>query len=209
MSINIVMKNTKYNKGFTLVEILVTMAIFSLILGAVGLFARDIFYYDNLFSSGLTSYEEAKKILQPVASEIRGASPSSLGSYSIEQASDTSFTFFTDTDNDGLKERIRYFLSDDILRRGVIAPSGSPSQYIQEDEIITDMINDLTNGVTPVFTYYDSSYNGSSEPLSQPVSVSDIRLVKITLIIDADPNRPPAPMEVTTEVSIRNLKDNL
>jgi prepilin-type N-terminal cleavage/methylation domain-containing protein len=202
-------KNIQKNNGFTLVEILVTMAIFSLILGAVGLFARDIFYYDNLFSGGLTSYDDAKKILQPVASEIRSASQSSLGAYSIELANNTNFIFFTDIDNDGKKERIRYFLVDDILKRGVIVPSGSPLEYLSGDEVITDVVSNLTNGVTPIFTYYDTNYNGSTPPLADPVSVLDIRLVKITLIIDVDPNRPPAPMTVTTEVSIRNLKDNL
>lgn len=202
-------KISKYNKGFTLVEILVTMAIFSLILSAIGLFARDIFYYDNIFSGGLTSYDDAKKILQPVASEIRSASQSSLGSYSIEQANNTSFVFFTDNNNDGLKERIRYFSSNGILKKGVITPSGSPLQYLSGSEIIKDIVPNLRNGATPIFTYYDTNYNGSTSPLSTPVPVLNIRLVKITLIIDTDPNRPPAPMTVTTEVSIRNLKDNL
>lgn len=198
----------KNNKGFTLVEILVTMAIFSVILGAIGLFARDTFYFNNIFSGGLTSYDDAKKILQPVASEIRSASQSSLGAYSIEQATNTSFTFFTDTNNDGLKERIRYFSSGNILKRGVIVPSGSPLQY-SGAEVITDIVPNLRNGSTPIFTYYDTNYNGSTSPLSEPVSVSSIRLVKINLIIDVDPNRPPSPIIVTTEVSIRNLKDNL
>jgi prepilin-type N-terminal cleavage/methylation domain-containing protein len=202
-----VIKNSM--SGFTLVEILVTMAIFSIILGAIGLFARDTFYYDNIFSSGLISYDEAKKILQPVASEIRSASQSSLGAYSIESADEGSFVFFTDTNSDGLKERIRYFLSGTTLKRGVISPTGSPLQYLSTNEITTDVVTNLTNGATPIFTYYDTDYNGNTNPLVQPVSVPSIRLVKITLIIDVDPNRPPLPMTVSTQVSIRNLKDNL
>lgn len=195
--------------GFTLVEILVTMAIFSIILGAIGLFARDTFYYNNIFSNSLISYDEAKKILQPVASEIRSASQSSLGAYSVESAGDNSFVFFTDTNSDGLKERIRYFLSGTTLKRGVIYPTGSPLQYVSASEIITDVITNLTNGSTPIFTYYDTDYNGNTSPLSQPVSIPSVRLVKITLTIDVDPNRPPLPMVVTTQVNIRNLKDNL
>ncbi|HLP86462.1 MAG TPA: prepilin-type N-terminal cleavage/methylation domain-containing protein [Candidatus Paceibacterota bacterium] len=203
-----VLKNTQKN-GFTLVEIIVTMSIFSLVIAAIGLFARDTVYYNNLFSGGLTSYDDARKILQPVTSEIRGASPSSLGSYSIESANSTSFVFYTDTNGDGLKERIRYFLDNGILKRGIIIPSTSPINYLPSSEVVTDVISNLKNNGVPVFTYYDSSYNGNSLPLTEPVSIEDIRLVKITLIIDSDPNRPPLPITVTTQVSIRNLKDNL
>ena len=180
-----------------------------MIMGVIGKFARDIFYYNSVFEGGLTSYDEARKILQPIASQIRSASPSSLGGYSIEQATSTEFIFFTDIDNNGSKERIRYFLSGDTLKSGIIIPTGSPLQYVVANEKITDIVHGITNGSTSIFDYYNSNYNGSTAPLTQPVSIMDIRLVKITLVIDADPNRPPASITVTTQVNIRNLKDNL
>ena len=173
------------------------------------LFSRNLFYYDSVFSGGLTSYDEARKVLQPIASEIRSASPSSLGAYPIEEANNTEFIFFTDTDNNGTKERIRYFLSGTTLERGVIVASGSPLQYLSANEVVTEIVHNVNNGATPIFSYYDSSYNGSSAALTQPLSIFAVRLVKITLVIDADPNRPPAPVTASTQVSIRNLKDNL
>jgi prepilin-type N-terminal cleavage/methylation domain-containing protein len=209
MLTNIFNKNIKKDKGFTIIELLVTMAIFTLILGAITLFARDIFYYNNIFSGGLTSYDQARKILQPISSEIRSASSSSLGSYPIEKTGDIEFIFFSDVNNDGLKERIRYFLSDTDLKRGVIIPSGTPLQYLTSNEKISIIIQGIRNGATPIFTYFDTNYNGSTAPLSQPVMIIKVRLVKITLVIDADPNRPPSAVTVTTQVSMRNLKDNL
>jgi len=195
--------------GFTLPEIIVTTAIFTVILGAVSLFARDIFYYNTVFSSGLASYDDARKILRPIASEIRSAAQSSSGSYNIESANSTSFVFFSDINADGKKERIRYFLSSTTLRRGVIIPTGSPYQYLSANETFTNVVSNVRNGTTSIFTYYDSNYDGTTGALSLPVSIASIRLVKITLIIDADPSKPPVPMTVTTQVSIRNLKDNL
>jgi len=132
-----------------------------------------------------------------------------LGSYPIETAGITAFTFFSDINSDGLKERIRYFLSGTTLMKGVIVPLGSPLQYLSNTEVLTEIVHNVRNGSTPIFTYYDSSYNGSTSPLSQPVSILSVRLVMITLILEGDPNRQPAPITVTTEVSIRNLKDNL
>lgn len=201
--------NNSKNKGFTLLELLITMAIFTLVLSAIGYFLRDIFFYKDVFTGGLTSYDESRKVLQPIASEIRSASSSSLGSYPLEKTGDTEFVFFTDIDDNGLKEKVRYFLSGNILMRGVTAPSGSPLQYLTNNEITSEIIKGVRNGSTPIFTYYNDNYNGTTEPLTQPVSLVSVRLLKITLLIDSDPNSPPSPVVVTTEVNIRNLKDNL
>ncbi|MFA6515312.1 MAG: prepilin-type N-terminal cleavage/methylation domain-containing protein [Candidatus Paceibacterota bacterium] len=209
MIINLFNNKIKKDKGFTLLELLITIAIFSIVMVMFSSFTRDIFKYEDIFSGGLTSYDEARKILQPIASEIRSASPSSLGAYPIETAGETNFAFFADIDNDGLKERIRYFISGNNLMRGVIIPSGNPIQYLSNNEVSLEIIKGVNNGLTPIFTYYDNSYNGDTPPLTQPVSVSGIRLVAITLLIDNDPNNPPLPVSVTTQVSIRNLKDNL
>jgi prepilin-type N-terminal cleavage/methylation domain-containing protein len=196
-------------RGFTLAEIVVVTAIFTIILGAVGLLARDIFYYNGVFSSGLASYDDARKILRPIASEIRSAAQSSSGSYNIESANSTTFVFFSDVNADGLKERVRYFLSGTTLKRGIIIPTGSPYQYLSANETIIDVVSNVRNGSTAIFTYYDSNYDGTTAALTLPISIASVRLVKITLIIDADPNKPPLPITVMTQVSIRNLKDNL
>jgi len=70
-------------------------------------------------------------------------------------------------------------------------------------------VHGVVNGSTPVFTYYNSSYNGNTPPLTLPVSILDVRLIKISIITDDDPSKPPSPINVTTQVSFRNLKDNL
>ncbi len=198
------------NRGFTLIETLISISIFVIIMVGVSTFARNIYYYNNVFSNGLTSYDDARKVLQPIASEIRSASPSSLGSYPIEKTGDTEFIFYTDIDNNGSKERIRYFLLGNILKRGVTVPSGSPLQYLSANETITDIIKGIRNIPTnPVFIYFDTNYNGTSQPLLQPISIMNVRLVKINLSIDEDPSRPPSAISVSTQVSIRNLKDNL
>lgn len=200
----------KNNTGFTLMELMVTITIFLITLGVVSKFIGDVFHYEDVFTGGLTAYDEARKVLQPVASEIRSASASSLGAYPIQETNENSFIFFADTDGDGLKERIRYYLEGNILMRGVISPSGDPLQYLSNTENNSEIIHGIANdGDTPIFTYYDTDYNGITGALSFPVPILNVRLVKITLIIDEDINKPPQAVTVTTQVTIRNLKDNL
>ena len=88
-------KILKDKKGFSLIEMMVSVAILSIVVILIGTFAKDIFFLKGVFSNGLTAYNDARKVLQPIASEIRSASPSALGGYNIETAGDTTFTFVT------------------------------------------------------------------------------------------------------------------
>lgn len=195
--------------GYTLIELLVGVSIMTLIMIGVGLFQRDVFSLNTLLSNSLIAHQEGRKALKIMSAEIRSLSPSSTGTYAIAEAGSASFTFYGDIDNDGVKERVRYFLSGTVLKRGIVEPSGSPLTYNPANEISIELIHDITNGATPVFTYYDTNYDGTGGALVEPINVLSVRLVKITAITDKDPNRAPAPFTMTTQISLRNLKDNL
>ncbi|MDO8575192.1 MAG: prepilin-type N-terminal cleavage/methylation domain-containing protein [bacterium] len=197
------------HKGFSIIEIIIAIAIFSLISAGVFTLGSDIFKLNNTVQDGFNSQEEAKKIIRPMSNEIRTASQSNLGAYPILQTATSSFSFFSDIDSDGLKEQVRYFLSSSTLKKGVVKPTGNPLSY-SGSEVITEMIHGVRNSSsTPIFEYYDSTYTGTSTPLSEPVSSVFVRLVKITVVYDINPNRTPIQQTITTQVSLRNLKDNL
>jgi len=198
----------KFKRAFSLIEIVVSVFIVSLILVAVGSFQRDVFYLNDVIQIGLTTQNDARKIIRPMVDEVRSASESSLGAYPLATTASSTFIFYSDIDNDSLKERVRYFLDNGDFKKGVLKPSGNPLTYNTSDEKITEVVNDIIN--TEIFTYFNSSYDGtaSSTALVQPVSPLDVRLIKIQLVVDKDPSRAPAQISVGTQVSIRNLKDN-
>lgn len=195
--------------GAALAELLISIFVLSLIIVAVAGFQSDVFSLNRILQSGLQNQSEAKKIIRPFANEVRSAMPSNLGAYPIATANSTEFSFYTDTDGDGLRELIRYFLEDGEFKKGTISPTGNPLQYDLDDEQIIKVIRDVTN--SEIFTYYDSNYDGTDAVTSliSPVAPANVRLVKIVLTIDSDPLQPPAPITIQTQVSIRNLKDNL
>lgn len=196
-------------KGFTMIEIMVAVGILTLIIGLAGAFGGDVFSLNRLLQTGLQNQEEAKKVVRPFANEVRSATQSNLGAYAIAETSNTSFSFYSDIDGDGLRERIRYFLDGTEFKKGIIKPTGQPLVYDPLNEKIIKVIHDVLPST--IFYYYDSLYDGTSEspPLIQPVAPYAVRLIKIILTIDSDPNNPPPPVEITTQVSMRNLKDNL
>jgi prepilin-type N-terminal cleavage/methylation domain-containing protein len=200
---------THFSRGMTLVEVLIALAIFVAVMGAVGLFEVNIFSYQSSISSSFTTVQDAEIILKTMTREIRMTSPSSDGSYAIQTAATNTIMFFADTDGNGIKERIRYYLVGNKLYRASLVPTGSPFTYTGT-ESITTLLNNVRNATsTAVFEYFDGSYDGNEPSLSQPVNVSSVRLVKINITLDTDPNRSPAPRTYTTQVTLRNLKNNL
>jgi len=96
------------------------------------------------------------------------------------------------------------------FRKTVPSAVGSyPIESPTNTSVIFYSDNVVSSSTLPVFQYYSTTYNGTNAPLPIPVDIPSIRLIKITVIIDSDPNRSPTQMVVTSSVSLRNLKDNL
>jgi prepilin-type N-terminal cleavage/methylation domain-containing protein len=203
------MINSSNKSGLTLIEVLIVLFIMALIGGAVGLFQKDVFSFNRIISSNIVFQQEIRQVFKSMSSQIRSMSFSSIGAYPIAEATSTSFTFYDDIDNDGLKERLRYFLNEETIQKGVLKPDGNPLAYNPENEIITDLIHYVVNESTPIFEYYDQNYDGTTQPLIMPDDLLSVRLVKITVMVDKDISKGPEALLMTTQVSIRNLKDNL
>ncbi len=202
-------KIKKYN-GFSLAEVIISVAVGGAILIAVFNFSNSIFLFNSTSQENLSAQSDGRRVLKTIAKELRSTSPSSLGSYPISQAATSSITFFSNIDNDSHKEQVRYFLQNGSLKKGVINPSGNPLVYNSANESVVTLINNVRNSTSsPIFQYFDSNYAGTSTPLSSPVPVTSVRFIKVSVEIDKYPNRSLGPIVVTTQVFLRNLKDNL
>lgn len=204
------MNRRKYIKksGFTLVEMLITIFIITMIGIAVVTFQIDVFSLNRISSDNLNAQIDARKALKTMAAELRSMSPSDNGSYAIALLATSSITFYVDIDSDNKKEQIRYFTSGSYLKKGVIEPVNAV--YNPANENITNLVSDLANSSSsPIFYYYDKNYDGTSSSLTYPINIPSVRLVKIDIFIDKDTNKLPQALNVTTQVSLRNLKDNL
>ncbi len=196
-------------RGFTLTEVVVVVTVIGILVGALGAFESNIFKQNTLIQNGLLADQDARQTMRAFIALLRAAAPADTGAYAIAEASSQSFTFFSDVDKDGTHEQVRYFLSGNTLQRGLLKPTGSPLAYNPAAEATSTVVNGLTDSAQIIFTYYDKNYAGTTTPLTLPVNIPSIRLVKLSLKIDADPNQPPGPTTYVTQVMIRSLKDNL
>lgn len=199
-----------HSAGFSLAEMVITVAIVGVIAVVISKFQSDVFSFNRVFYNSFSAADQAQKLLRPMTAEVRSASQSSNGAYPIEAFAANDFTFFSDINNDGLKDWVRYYISGTTAYKETIVPSGNPLTYNTANKKTTTFmtgVQNISNGIA-TFKYYSSAYTGGAtgEVVPGTGNIQDIRLVKITFRIDADPNKPPAASDVTTQVSIRNLK---
>jgi prepilin-type N-terminal cleavage/methylation domain-containing protein len=197
-------------RGFTLVELLVSIGILSLLIVTATTFQKDIFSLNFSLQSSLNAQLDARHVVKIIVTELRKTSPSELGAYPIALASSTGITFYSDVDNNGQTDQVRYFLSGKTIKKGVTAPSGNPLSYNMANEKLSTIINDyVASSTLPLFQYHTATYAGTGAPLSVPIDIPSVRLVTVNVIIDRDPGKSPVPLIVMSSVSLRNLKDNL
>ncbi len=201
--------NSHSISGFTVIEMLLSIAIATLVGGGVYLMQKNIFSQNRTVLDMLGSQYDGRQAMKMISTEVREIAPSNLGAYGVVQVGTSSFTFYSNIDDDVARERVRYFLDGTMLKKGVIDATGTPLSYPLGQEVVRSIVDDIANGTTSIFSYYDDQYDGILPSLVDPINIPDVRLVKVTLIIDRDINSPPGSLVVTTQVSMRNLKDNL
>ena len=198
------------NKGFTLVETIVTIFVFSLLMMGTTLLLRDVFLTSRTETLSANNVDQARKTANTFINEIRNSTGGANGAYTINTANDNNITFFsTAILNNGMASKIRYYISNGVLYKGVTNPSGSPLAY-NGTETVTTITKDLSLGGNPLFTYYDGDYDGTTSPLAQPVNVTQVKFVKINLtVLKQVIQNSSATFTVSAGASFRNLKTNL
>lgn len=198
-------------RGFTLIELLVAMSIFTLIIGAVFWIFITSLRDSGIIWEQLKTQNDGRRVLQEVVDDARRAEESSIGSYAIVVADDNELIFYANIDNDSYRERVHFWLATSTLKKGVIKPSGNPLSYPTETEQVVELAHDVANIAEsmPVFIYYGVATGTEALPeLEQPVTVSDVRVIRVQLELEKDPTESPVPLHVESLVHMRSLKDN-
>jgi len=197
-------KKTGNNYGITLIELLTAISVFVLASFIVSVFIIQSFKVQNFSLEQSSAITEARRGVETMVKELREALPGDTGAYPIELANPQELIFYADYDRDNSIEKIHYWLDGSDFKKGVIEASGSPLQYSGEEqiEIISRYVR---NDEEPIFTYRDGNYN----QLSTPADPDNVKLIHVYLRINIKPNKAPSDFELESDVSLRNLKENL
>ena len=176
-------------RGFTIVELLVTMAIAGLVLAAIY----------AVFTSSNRSYHTQDRVVDTqqglrvgvdfMVRDIRlaGLDPEETDLFEIEQATATLIQFTADLNMNGVidednRERVAYQFSGNVLQRcnldtgyqdnpGTPPPDRMPLTW----DTLIENVNNLT------FQYLDSAGNDLGEPGTNEADLANVRTVVITM----------------------------
>jgi hypothetical protein len=195
------------SRGITTLELVIGLAIGSAILIALLRFLVIGFPVSRTAYFQARANETARVHLERISREIREARWAATGAYPLVEMSPQRIIFFTDFNDDGVVERVRYELIGTNLERGVIDPQGEPLAYAEEEEVKTVVASAIRNGLAPIFVYYTGNYPEETEPLT-PAYLTEVKYIQFSLVVDVDEAADPPPLVIRSQVQLRNLKTN-
>lgn len=197
--------------GMTLVEVMVAISIFVIaIAGFTLLFARSWQMNSYTLEMGQASMGASQGV-NTMVTYIRKARQGDDGSYPIISASGNDLVIFSDYNKDGITERLHFYLQNKEIMMGITDPSaGLPKTYPSGDQTTMILAANIVNSASePLFSYFNNNYPGdtTNNPLAIPLDVSAVRLIKVFIAVNIDPQKTPNNIDTESFVELRNLND--
>ncbi|MFZ2187175.1 MAG: prepilin-type N-terminal cleavage/methylation domain-containing protein [Candidatus Moraniibacteriota bacterium] len=199
-------------RAMTLIELLVAIGIMLIVMeGFTLLFLKSWDTNKFILEEGMAS-AAASHATNKIIRELRSVRQADNGDFPVESGSDFDLKVYGDIDDDGVTERMHYFLDLDAdeLKIGVTKPIGGGSvSYPAPDDTVSVLARYVVNeSDDPVFYYYNKNYPGDvvNNPLATPISVADARLIRVHLLVNINPVHAPDNINIESFADLRNLK---
>ncbi len=200
--------NSSKSAGMTFIEVIIAMAITSILLLAATRLITGSYTLSRSTFSQAGATETARTQLKRMVTSLRQIRTSDTGAYPLDTIASNKIVFYSNVDADPAIERVRYEVIGTNLVRGVTEPTGSPIVYQTSGEKVSTLSTGIQNGTTPVFIYYGGNYPVDQTPLLT-ANITQVTYIQIHLIIDMDTTKEPGPVDIISQVQMRNLKSNL
>jgi type II secretory pathway pseudopilin PulG len=193
-----------HNRGYTLLETLVIIAIIGILFPAIFLTIRSLYDTHQSTLARSMALHHGTKTLHEIVNDIRSASYSESGALPIATIGTSTIVMYSDTDFDRHTERIRYTLTDTTLEKGMIEPNAS-RQYMLGDETVDTVLRNVQNNTsgTITFRYYDALGN---ELAPTPENTLAVKRVSVSLDVQGVFSGAEVVTSVSGSASVRNLK---
>ncbi len=199
----------KRNQGFTMVEVLVVIAINTMLLLVI-IWTIQFIYKTNSYTFAQSSeIEVSRRAIALWVRDAREMTFAANGAYPVVLLENNRMGFYSDIDRDASVEYVEYVLSSTTLKKRTFNPVGYPPVYStttpDSTETVSEYVQNIGQGI-PLFQYYGSSGALVASPSAM---LTDVRYITLKIIVNVDPVRSPGEFMLQGSAAPRNLKDNL
>jgi prepilin-type N-terminal cleavage/methylation domain-containing protein len=194
------------DRGFSLVELLITAALIPIVLGAAYFAFGAMTGNYSKIEAVSEATGEAQRGLDTLVRELRQAQEIKDGGGAFQSATATSCSFYCDVDRDGTPERVTYYVDGTDLYRtvGEAGIQVYPYNFVDAPALRVLNIGAMTSAV--VFTYYDSN---APLDVASGANLNTICAVGIHLSATRPSQGGLVSVDFSTKVKIRALFNSL
>lgn len=201
--------NTQSNRGFTLVEMIIVIALNTILVFAVTESIVSLYKNHGYTYAQSNEIDAARRSVSDWVRDAREMTPAANGAFPIVIVEPQRFGFYSDIDHDFGVEYVEFALVGTNLYRYTYNPIGYPATYNtatpDESILLSEYVQNLSQSEV-TFQYYNTV---GALLVSPAAMISDIRYIEMRVIVNIDPFRSPGEFMLKGSVAPRNLKDNL
>lgn len=197
-----------WRKGMTMVEMLVTIALLTIMMGMIFSAVYYFYTYNAYALAQAAEVDNARRSLARLTRDIREMTYAEDGSFPIVIKEDHLLGFYSDIDYDNSVEYVEYELATTTFYKRTYNATGNPPTYNlsnPDEEIIVSEFVQNNLEATSTFSYFDTT----GGQLDETDLLTDVRYVRVQIIVNVNPVQAPGEFLLRTSIAPRNLKDNL
>lgn len=198
--------STTQEKGFTLVEMMVVVAVYTLVMFAV-MQSIGVFYRYNAYSlAQAQQVNQARRGMDVIIRDIREMTFADDGTFPLVIMEPHRIGFYSDIDRDDSVEYVEIELASTTLEKRIYNAAGNPPVYdaiADEVHTLSTFVQNLDQG-TSTFFYF----NSEGDRATALTTVTDVVYVEAQIIVNIDPVRDPGEFMLRSSAALRNLKEN-
>lgn len=202
------MKRFADDKGLTITELLVVVALLSMMLGVVYLVMLAVGQLTDGTVARAVAADEAQRFVDRVGKEIRQAQEYDEDDGAFAEIGARRIVFFSDVTGDAIPERVTYYVQNGALYRteasttATVMPFNSYGSESAPQLIITQ-IDPAWNGA--IFAYY----NTSNAPVTSTAHMPSISRVDVSMRARAESRERHAVVPAAITARLRSVQNSL
>jgi prepilin-type N-terminal cleavage/methylation domain-containing protein len=203
------MKNFFHKSGFTLVETIMVVSIYTILLLVISTSIYNLYQANGYTIEQSYEIDHARRGLQTWLKDAREMTYADDGTFPIAVIEPHRVGFYSDIDSEPSVEYVEYVMATTTLYKNIYKAAGSPPVYNlvtpYRVETLSEYVQNLTQS-TSTFMYLDT--NGVQLTATSSL-LTDVRYLEARVIVNIDPLKSPGEFLLRSGVAPRNLKDNL